>query len=205
MELNDPYEQVVTTECKIHDKFLFFPFKFKMEIDSTLTKYKKHIVYNSTYFKSNEDENVNNAFSYSKETLKKIISFYKNFSFNNSPVIKGSYYVFIIENDGNIIAHYKITKDHINNKVISHEKKINGEIKFGKIYTIRIIVDIYTDLDSKEYKKEKVCSICYENNSNIIFRPCGHYVVCNKCFFTGNIKNCPFCRKKIDIAAKLDL
>ena len=206
MELNDIFQQVITTECKIHDKFLFFPFKFEMEIDSTLTKFKKNIVYESIYFKSKDDENVNDAFNYSKETFNKIINFYKNFSFNNLPVIKGSYYVFIVEkNENNIIAQYKITIDHKNNKVINNEKKINGEIKYKIIYTIRIVVDIYTDLENENYKKENVCAICYENNSNIIFKPCDHYVVCNKCFFTGSIKNCPFCRKKIDMALKLDL
>ena len=205
MELDDPFfEQIITTECKIHDEFLFFPFKFDKEIDSALTKFKKNIVYNSLYFKC-DDENVDSALSYSKKTLKKIINFYKNFSFNGLPVIKGTYHVFIIDSDNSIIANYEITIDHINNKVINNEKKVNGEIKEGIIYIITIIADIYTDLDDKEYKKEKICTICLENNVNIIFKPCGHYVVCNDCFLTGNLKKCPFCRAKLTHSLKCDL
>ena len=204
MELNDPFEQTITTECKIHDELLFFPFKFDKEVNSTLTKFKKNIAYNSLYFK-HDNENVDSVFSYSKKTLKKIINFYKNFSFNGLPVIKGSYYVFVIDNYNNIIANYKITIDHINDKVINNEKKVNDEIKKEIIYIIRIIADIYTDLDNKEYKKEKICTICLENNVNLIFKPCGHYIVCNNCFLTGDLKKCPFCRTKFTHALKCDL
>ena len=198
----DPLEQIVTTENKIHEENLFFPFKFTMEVDSTLTEFKKNIVYDTDAMVSKENS-TDIIFSFSKPYFKKIIKFYKNFSFNNSPVIKGIYYIFIYQN-GSIIASYRLDKDHKNNKILNYEKR-DGRIKKGSLYYIRIAADIYTELNKKRYKTEEVCAICFDNKPNIIFKPCGHTSICNICYETGEIKVCPLCRTKLTHSLRCDI
>ena len=46
------------------------------------------------------------------------------------------------------------------------------------------------------------CLICYENRKNVIFRPCSHVVQCDHCPIP---KECPVCKKKIEMAGKIYL
>lgn len=41
----------------------------------------------------------------------------------------------------------------------------------------------------------ETCSICYENDRNVVFIPCKHFISCNKC--TVGLKKCPYCRNVI--------
>ena len=47
----------------------------------------------------------------------------------------------------------------------------------------------------KRLNEEKLCKICLDKNSEIIFRPCGHFASCNT--FAISLNNCPMCRKEI--------
>ena len=198
----DPYQQIVTTENKIHKQNLFYPFKFINEIDSSLTKFKKNIIYDTDVMVSKENS-IQNIFSFARPYLNKIIKFYKKFSFNNYPVIKGKYYLFIDQNN-KIIASYMITMDHKNNKILNYKKK-DGEIKKESLYYLRIAVDIYINLNKKDYKTEEVCAICYDNKPNIIFKPCGHTSICKSCYNLGKINTCPMCRTKLTHALHCDI
>ena len=51
--------------------------------------------------------------------------------------------------------------------------------------------------------EEKVCKICLDNEREVVFRPCGHFVSCNKCGLS--LKQCPFCRSKISTFLKIYL
>lgn len=42
------------------------------------------------------------------------------------------------------------------------------------------------------------CCVCKKKRCNIVFKPCGHLVVCNKC--VKNVTVCPKCDKKVDTA-----
>lgn len=46
---------------------------------------------------------------------------------------------------------------------------------------------------SKCIQDEKLCKICYENEYNTVFLPCGHIVACAKC--SMSVQKCPTCRK----------
>ena len=44
---------------------------------------------------------------------------------------------------------------------------------------------------------DKKCSVCFINECNIIFIPCGHLCMCNQCYnkyLEHNMKLCPICR-----------
>ena len=47
----------------------------------------------------------------------------------------------------------------------------------------------------KRLNEEKLCKICLDKESDIVFRPCGHFASCNTCAIS--LKNCPMCRKEI--------
>ena len=46
-----------------------------------------------------------------------------------------------------------------------------------------------------EIKNTYRCSICYDNNKNIIIEPCMHFCCCNSCSYM--IDKCPICRGEI--------
>eukprot|EP01130_Rhizamoeba_saxonica_P008758 TRINITY_DN3541_c0_g1_i1.p1 TRINITY_DN3541_c0_g1~~TRINITY_DN3541_c0_g1_i1.p1 ORF type:complete len:154 (+),score=29.46 TRINITY_DN3541_c0_g1_i1:106-567(+) len=48
------------------------------------------------------------------------------------------------------------------------------------------------------------CSICMENNVDIVFSPCGHMCVCSECWDNFEIgSKCPVCRKIIELSIKV--
>ena len=42
---------------------------------------------------------------------------------------------------------------------------------------------------------ERTCKICMINESNVVFTPCGHLLVCKSC--ASSLSKCPFCRSEI--------
>lgn len=51
--------------------------------------------------------------------------------------------------------------------------------------------------DEEEEKKDsKLCKICYNNEYNTIFLPCGHVIACAKC--ASSVTKCPACRQPFD-------
>ncbi|XP_078586108.1 baculoviral IAP repeat-containing protein 7-A-like [Branchiostoma floridae x Branchiostoma japonicum] len=45
-------------------------------------------------------------------------------------------------------------------------------------------------------REERLCKICMEEGMEIVFVPCGHLAVCQKC--SASLHSCPICRKQID-------
>ncbi|XP_066297349.1 putative inhibitor of apoptosis [Branchiostoma lanceolatum] len=45
-------------------------------------------------------------------------------------------------------------------------------------------------------KEERMCKICMEEETEIVFVPCGHFAVCQNC--SASLHCCPICRKDID-------
>lgn len=46
------------------------------------------------------------------------------------------------------------------------------------------------------------CKICFDNNAEVVFLPCGHYLSCLQCS-TSLKSTCPYCRKKFDAAVRI--
>jgi len=44
-------------------------------------------------------------------------------------------------------------------------------------------------------KESSVCVICFSNEKNMLFIPCGHLSSCDEC--SVSLKNCPICRVEI--------
>lgn len=56
--------------------------------------------------------------------------------------------------------------------------------------------------DEEEEKKDsKLCKICYTNEYNTIFLPCGHVIACAKC--ASSVNKCPACRQSFDSVMKV--
>lgn len=51
-----------------------------------------------------------------------------------------------------------------------------------------------TNLQNGEVIESRECKICFENESNSVFIPCGHITACVKC--ASSLTQCPICRKK---------
>lgn len=50
--------------------------------------------------------------------------------------------------------------------------------------------------EDEEKKDSKLCKICYSNEYNTIFLPCGHVIACAKC--ASSVSKCPACRQPFD-------
>ena len=110
-----------------------------------------------------------------------------------------------------------------------NKKKNELEIlkKYNNIYLLHKINDLnyyeLKDLDSKlenllkgikteklnKLKKasfplnKKSCIACYSNEISIIFKPCNHLCICEKC--SEKVQSCPMCRKMISTKIKVKL
>ncbi|XP_060551214.1 E3 ubiquitin-protein ligase MYLIP-like [Ruditapes philippinarum] len=49
--------------------------------------------------------------------------------------------------------------------------------------------------ETQQLRELPRCKICLDRQMEVTFLPCGHLVCCFVC--AANIRNCPFCRKKI--------
>lgn len=50
--------------------------------------------------------------------------------------------------------------------------------------------------EDEEKKDSKLCKICYSNEYDTIFLPCGHVIACAKC--ASSVSKCPACRQPFD-------
>jgi hypothetical protein len=66
------------------------------------------------------------------------------------------------------------------------------ENKFNNILRLLCNVNIKNLNNTQHDTNIPKCSICFENNSNIVIIPCGHVCSCSKC--SNNIFFCPVCR-----------
>jgi len=55
-----------------------------------------------------------------------------------------------------------------------------------------------------EIKGERMCSLCCEQEKNVMLNPCGHVKICDKCA-EKELKRCPYCGKDIESFQKVYL
>ena len=117
---------------------------------------------------------------------------------NNVEKINNSfneYQINVKENYENWINnHYNIQYKSIEENIEITELKI-------KEYTNLFIYIINNILNEKEISKN-ICPICFENEIDICFNPCGH-TICNKCVFTHKNNKCFTCRSPINDYLKI--
>tara|TARA_A100001035_G_C27754272_1_gene488091 strand:+ start:119 stop:556 length:438 start_codon:yes stop_codon:yes gene_type:complete len=54
-------------------------------------------------------------------------------------------------------------------------------------------------LDKNVDKKDSVyCVLCMDNNRNVLFKPCNHIVICDKCSGATDLQECIICKASID-------
>ncbi len=73
------------------------------------------------------------------------------------------------------------------------------------IYELRVMQNKFNKLQSKISRKindEFTCTICYTDETDCIFVPCGHRCCCSECAKKCNMK-CPMCRNGIDKVYKI--
>jgi hypothetical protein len=51
------------------------------------------------------------------------------------------------------------------------------------------------ETENRVLKEQKICKVCFENDANMVFIPCGHLVVCENC--SDRLRECPVCRRPI--------
>jgi hypothetical protein len=69
-----------------------------------------------------------------------------------------------------------------------------------KLQNNSIIEEEYDDI-FEEKEDENLCCICFEEEKNMVFSPCGHICTCSEC--SAIVNDCPICRKKIDQKIKV--
>jgi len=55
----------------------------------------------------------------------------------------------------------------------------------------------------RQIREEKMCMICCENQKNIVFIPCYHVCVCERCSSEKDIKKCPVCDAQVMLFHKV--
>lgn len=77
--------------------------------------------------------------------------------------------------------------------------------KWFGISNYRISKSILDEINTKkeESATSNVCSICLENEVNVLFLPCRHFIICNVCVPKLMVSTCPFCRTKIEEGVKV--
>jgi len=128
----------------------------------------------------------------------------KNLKLNNDNYYlynKNKIYINTIQNYKDIIIlHKKYIKDLYHTK----ENRIN-------IYEVNIInlknLIKSQNLIINKFKDSLKCSICYDNNINIILSPCNHCVMCDSCYnnYIQYDDTCPLCKTYIEDYIKIYL
>jgi hypothetical protein len=90
------------------------------------------------------------------------------------------------------------------------EKKENMKVLKPKKNARKQVVEKQEEKEDKEQEKHEEnkqheCVICLCSISNIACVPCGHLIMCSKCFEDENnsLKECPLCRKEISLMVKI--
>ena len=136
----DPWKTNISYKNKIHDRhdYIFYPFKFLMEINSEITFFKKNIVYEFENFITPFSES-KDVINFAKPYLDNVIKFYEKYSFDDKPIIKGQYAI-ILCNDDIVNMHqdsYKKIIDHKNNKILYETPENNIDCLLKKAKNIK--------------------------------------------------------------------
>ena len=81
-----------------------------------------------------------------------------------------------------------------NNNTLSNFFRVYVEPLKGYINTLRNQI---TRLKTENENLKRTCVICYDNDSQYIFVPCGHFCICTGCnnrLNNMNMNNCPMCQ-----------
>lgn len=79
----------------------------------------------------------------------------------------------------------------------SSQESLFKETAHGSCEKLAIKSSEKSNDDEEEIIKDsKLCKICYVNDYNTIFLPCGHVIACAKC--ASSVTKCPACRQPFD-------
>lgn len=93
-----------------------------------------------------------------------------------------------------------------NNNVTNNENLVNSNNTLGNFFRVYVeplkgyinsLRNQITRLKTENENLKRTCVICYDNNSEYIFVPCGHFCICAGCngrLQNMNIQNCPMCQ-----------
>jgi predicted transcriptional regulator len=92
------------------------------------------------------------------------------------------------------------------NEVNSHAKYINSLITKELKKAHNTIDNLISKISRLEYKllqsenkpSELLCIICFENERNVLFKPCNHLLICDKCSGSTDFQECIVCKQTID-------
>ena len=130
---------------------------------------------------------------------------------------------FIEYDNDNIIKKYSQDEyliKHLNEKIVNIKKQHLDDINLlknkheFKINEIRTICDqqlLNQEQESarkiEESNNNKMCKVCFDKPSNIIFDVCSHIVICDQCEIhlrrTSRLNKCPVCRTTYHRAKKV--
>lgn len=57
---------------------------------------------------------------------------------------------------------------------------------------------VETEKELAKLQEAKSCAVCFERDRNTVLLPCGHVVLCGVCARSGDIRDCPVCRSRIE-------
>ena len=128
----------------------------------------------------------------------------KNLKLNNDNYYlynKNKIYINTIQNYKDIIIlHKKYIRD------IYHTKENRVNIYEVNIINLKNLIKS-RNLIINKFKDSLKCSICYDNNINIILSPCNHCVMCDSCYknYIQYDDTCPLCKTYIEDYIKIYL
>lgn len=80
---------------------------------------------------------------------------------------------------------------------VKHGNVYTGEFKKGKRFGKGTMEFMHAD------EEEYFCRICWENEIDAIFLPCGHLSACEECARQMQNHDCPVCRKTVKQVVKI--
>lgn len=99
----------------------------------------------------------------------------------------------LTNNNGELDDKYRQLQTSHKELYLENNKLNTGILKYKKLYNTSAKTLEY--FKSEEYNLCGICVICYDDKTNVMFEPCNHHVVCNKC--SDKVDECPICRKDI--------
>lgn len=93
----------------------------------------------------------------------------------------------------------KFTLKVINTKTQNEQKQIN-ELAELQLDEIKLKNEKSTQTEESNDQR-KICTICCNNQLNVVLIPCGHALSCVQC--TTSLTECPMCRKSFDKIVKI--
>uniref|UniRef100_A0AAG5DBJ4 RING-type domain-containing protein n=1 Tax=Anopheles atroparvus TaxID=41427 RepID=A0AAG5DBJ4_ANOAO len=64
-------------------------------------------------------------------------------------------------------------------------------------------VGVSTAVSNDEPAESRLCKVCFENEFNTAFMPCGHVVACTRC--ASIVERCPMCNQRYTHVLRLHL